>query len=802
MFTAFSHWKFKDCDNEVEDNKKNKDLQKKSRKKKTTRAATRSYQKTRKKVASKNVVEQNVEIEKSIKCALRCIKQTVEMEKSISDTESNDIIQRKESKKKVTKKAHVKKIDKKASRQEKKQNSTESESESDSDFEVGTFDKYNRVERNKDGIINERLIPYLDETDKIHQMDWCSYVLESLVKECSGSSDRFSGPVLLLVTSTYSPKVYNSFNKELNKKKKLKSITEDEDETPEKVEQKEDFHYKTFEDKVYDDETDGHNDDKDDDDGKDKNNDKNDDKIDKDNHDETNGENDDLDEDDDDDDENDDNDENDENIRNEKEKKKIDEGNKEEVGSENVKDDKVEQKDENVEEEKEKKKVPDYKVWDKTKAIVPFVNYHDYEINDTQSSTEDAEYNDNVSGEAHVIDEVNVLGASNAVDSQETLNCFLRNELEDFEPLTLSQENGKKYSNNRRKLPVFDDVSILNTRLESKKISDPSLFVHQMIEDMTKLPLISGALKEADTIDGKVYAKKIDDVPCSEDKGTVNAVEVPHQKVINVAKDKTVQVTKKEVPKKINAKFAVKRIAKVVDVPPDKVVDAAKKKLAAMTQINNQDLQLKSLKMIIKRLKEEEREKTMSTKPFIVAEKKIIEYIWSYNSPEGDIVFTGKGLQIECIWFFSLYPKIQLSSNIIDLWSTILNDEEKYKGKQSVTRNIYCSTGMVDLNCDALGVNRHEPPHMVENKKEVMRKRRTVFNENIEYILKEAKKKIFNDVHLVFFTCIKLSEEEETSNHYYLICFNMMTAEIDIIDNIHNDLEDLDLRYGPYAMAL
>ncbi|GKE37815.1 hypothetical protein Tco_1461220 [Tanacetum coccineum] len=91
---------------------------------------------------------------------------------------------------------------------------------------------------------------------------------------------------------------------------------------------------------------------------------------------------------------------------------------------------------------------------------------------------------------------------------------------------------------------------------------------------------------------------------------------------------------------------------------------------------------------------------------------------------------------------------------------------------------------------------------MVESKNEVMRKRRRVFNENIEYILKKAKKKIFDDVDLVFFPCIKLSEEEETSNHYYLICINMMTAEIDIINNIHNDLEDLDLRYGPYTMAL
>ncbi|GKE14066.1 hypothetical protein Tco_1421643, partial [Tanacetum coccineum] len=35
--------------------------------------------------------------------------------------------------------------------------------------------------------------------------------------------------------------------KKVNKKKKLKSITEGEDETPEKVERKEDFHYKTFE---------------------------------------------------------------------------------------------------------------------------------------------------------------------------------------------------------------------------------------------------------------------------------------------------------------------------------------------------------------------------------------------------------------------------------------------------------------------------------------------------------------------------------------------------------------------------
>nr|GEZ08021.1 hypothetical protein [Tanacetum cinerariifolium] len=164
------------------------------------------------------------------------------------------------------------------------------------------------------------------------------------------------------------------------------------------------------------------------------------------------------------------NDENDENIRNVKEKKIIDEGNKEEGGSKNVKDDNVEevitdveQKDENVEEEKEKK-------------------------------------------------------------------------------------------------------------LESEKIRDPSLVVHYMIKDMKRLPLISGALKEAAHDVPPVDARKCKcgGSTCSE--------------VINAAKDKIVQVTKKEVPKKINVKVTIKTSAKAVEVPPDKVVDATKKKVAAMTQ--------------------------------------------------------------------------------------------------------------------------------------------------------------------------------------------------------------------------
>ncbi|GJX49605.1 phosphoglucan, water dikinase, chloroplastic [Tanacetum coccineum] len=100
-------------------------------------------------------------------------------------------------------------------------------------------------------------------------MDWCSYVLESLVKECTVFSafDKFIGPLLLLAFQTQLLKrqqeeldlkgfgllpIVKGLEfiepKKVNKKKKLKSIREDKYETVEKVEQKEDFHYKTFED--------------------------------------------------------------------------------------------------------------------------------------------------------------------------------------------------------------------------------------------------------------------------------------------------------------------------------------------------------------------------------------------------------------------------------------------------------------------------------------------------------------------------------------------------------------------------
>ncbi|GKB78926.1 hypothetical protein Tco_0945821, partial [Tanacetum coccineum] len=163
--------------------------------------------------------------------------------------------------------------------------------------------------------------------------------------------------------------------------------------------------------------------------------------------------------------------------------------------------------------------------------------------------------------------------------------------------------------------------------------------------------------------------------------------------------------------------------------------------------------------------------------------KKLVEYIWSDNFPEGDIVFARKGLELECLWFLSLYPEIKVDATVIDAWSDVLNHEEKYRANLSITSHVYCWTEML-------------PPYLVEDKNQVNERRR-IFDENVAMILENSKKKNFNHVDLVsFFPCIK------DSNHHYIICFDMKNAEIEIIDNINNEVEDISVRYGAYTMAL
>ncbi|GJT82839.1 ulp1 protease family, C-terminal catalytic domain-containing protein [Tanacetum coccineum] len=67
-------------------------------------------------------------------------------------------------------------------------------------------------------------------------------------------------------------------------------------------------------------------------------------------------------------------------------------------------------------------------------------------------------------------------------------------------------------------------------------------------------------------------------------------------------------------------------------------------------------------------------------------------------------------------------------------------------------------------------------------------RRRRVLESNITAVLAQSPYKSFYNVDLVFFPMITTKR----SHHFYLICFNMKTAEIDIIDNLNNDVDDID----------
>ncbi|GKE44973.1 hypothetical protein Tco_1472257 [Tanacetum coccineum] len=151
-----------------------------------------------------------------------------------------------------------------------------------------------------------------------------------------------------------------------------------------------------------------------------------------------------------------------------------------------------------------------------------------------------------------------------------------------------------------------------------------------MIEDMTKLPLISGALKETahdvPPVDARPSFNKLKSklmLP----KKVVNAVEVPAQKVVNAAKDK--------IKLAAMTQFKQPRPATKIIKYDYQMPKRGRKRVA---QVLEEDVVLSGKRMVnpsFALVSPYFERKTMYTKPFSLVEKKIVHYIWSYNSPEG-----------------------------------------------------------------------------------------------------------------------------------------------------------------------
>ena len=58
-------------------------------------------------------------------------------------------------------------------------------------------------------------------------------------------------------------------------------------------------------------------------------------------------------------------------------------------------------------------------------------------------------------------------------------------------------------------------------------------------------------------------------------------------------------------------------------------------------------------------------------------------------------VFKRNDLELEWGFFESLYPKVEVACNLVDVWSLVLNHEELKRDKLNGNGNLYCHTSML-----------------------------------------------------------------------------------------------------------
>ncbi|GKC93728.1 hypothetical protein Tco_1159170, partial [Tanacetum coccineum] len=128
----------------------------------------------------------------------------------------------------------------------------------------------------------------------------------------------------------------------------------------------------------------------------------------------------------------------------------------------------------------------------------------------------------------------------------------------------------------------------------------------------------------------------------------------------------------------------------------------------------------------------------------------------------------------------TLYPGIKIASGAIYMFTHVLNDAERSRNKQTVTR-LFCHTAM--LTSEML---KREYNTALEK-----------FNENMELVLGRSQYKRLDGVELVFFPML-----DTDLHHYFIICMNLKYNRIEYLDNIFSVETDPDARYGFPSMIL
>ncbi|KAK9075777.1 hypothetical protein SSX86_004106 [Deinandra increscens subsp. villosa] len=144
-------------------------------------------------------------------------------------------------------------------------------------------------------------------------------------------------------------------------------------------------------------------------------------------------------------------------------------------------------------------------------------------------------------------------------------------------------------------------------------------------------------------------------------------------------------------------------------------------------------------------------------------ENEISEFVFSATLTHSDIVFkTKEGENVARHSFESLCPGIEVHLNVISAWSRQLNYQETFKKKESPTR-LFCSPDMLLPSHYDKGVKNEDRFFHFESKM-------------ISILSAEDLNSIIG-IDLVFIPIV-------CGEHYYLMCFNMKTHTVEVIDSI------------------
>ncbi|PWA68285.1 ulp1 protease family, C-terminal catalytic domain-containing protein [Artemisia annua] len=160
-------------------------------------------------------------------------------------------------------------------------------------------------------------------------------------------------------------------------------------------------------------------------------------------------------------------------------------------------------------------------------------------------------------------------------------------------------------------------------------------------------------------------------------------------------------------------------------------------------------------------------------------EKRVTECLFSGRFSETDILFETDYVCAPRIVFESLCPGIKISSEVVDMFTKVLNDAEKYRDPKKLMCKVFCDTSLM----------REWDVMDLADKKVDVKESSDKFIKGMMGILRTTVYGSLANVDLVFFPIIQ-------AGHFFVVCVHLKRKEVHILDNMLFGSEDVSDRYG------